>query len=219
MRCPFFAFLACLASSAALPAATAPAPKPGEFTPSITSPRTVSFTGGTGGWGGTSTYFPNGGFSLTDASPDATGIVRVYVSPATQPATLVAALEVTRGTVKLTNCRNCTDSAGDEFPKTSDPKFTVTIVDGAFAVIQPWMRQGGGSLIPQAGKGLTETDNGHYRILSLTGGPYPALFATPENSRADCAAQTFWFDENYLYLCVASGNIKRVPLTLENFSR
>jgi hypothetical protein len=120
--------------------------------------------------------------------------------------------------LSISSCTGCIAVPGvTNFPQNTVPLWTWT----AASVAGVWDLNGlvdlrgfqSAKVITQ-GPGITVTESaGSTAIAVDTAALQLLVHSTPSSSSAACAPGAIWSDDNYIYVCVASGTIKRAQLS------
>jgi hypothetical protein len=120
--------------------------------------------------------------------------------------------------LSISSCTGCTAVSGvDNFPANTIPLWTWT----ADSVAGVWDRDGGedwrgfqSAKVIVPGPGIHVTDSPDQTAVAIdTAVVQQIQQSTPSNSSAPCTPGAIWSDGNYIYVCVASGTIKRAALS------
>ena len=120
--------------------------------------------------------------------------------------------------LSIASCTGCRAATGvTDFPPNTIPLWTWTAASAAGT----WDRDGGVDLrgsqstkVIVGGPGITVTELPDKTQLSVdTAALQMFVRSTPASSSAACSAGTIWSDATYIYVCVASGTIKRAALS------
>jgi hypothetical protein len=118
----------------------------------------------------------------------------------------------------ISSCTGCTAVAGiTNFPANAIPLWTWTAasVTGVWDLngfVDQRSFQSAKVIIPGPGVVVTEAP-GSTTIGIDTSALLILVQSTPSNSSSACAPGAIWSDANYIYVCVASGTIKRAALS------
>jgi len=120
--------------------------------------------------------------------------------------------------LSIARCDNCAVASGiDNFPPNTIPLWTWT------ATVRPgeWDRDGGedwralqSAQVITSGPGIIVTQSPDSTSIAVDTVALSLLIHhTPPSSSAPCAPGAIWSDDNYVYVCIASGTIKRAALS------